>query len=48
MFYKKRCNWNTYIKPKIKQVKISQYADDSNFFPKNQESVIKYHNFLKL
>ena len=33
---------------KKKQDKKSQYADDSNFFQKSQESVIKYYNFLKL
>ena len=47
-------NDNTIIGPKIpnskKQLKISQYADDSNFFLQNQESVknvLKYFQKLK-
>ena len=39
-----------YTKQKKKQIKISQYADDSNFFLKNQESVkqvLQYFQNLK-
>lgn len=35
-----------YIRHKTKQIKISQYAGNSNFFLKNQESVIKVLKFF--
>ena len=35
-----------YMRHKTKQIKISQYADNSNFFLKNQESVSKILKFF--
>ena len=39
---------NTYNKTKKKKKKKLKYADDSNFFLKNQGSVVKCYNFLNL
>ena len=36
-----------HIPNKTKQIKLSQYADDSNFFLKDQESIINVIKFFK-